>query len=491
MAYTKTPTQDTYDTKRFPLVGMPMQRNGRDTLKDQRLLNCYAEQIKAQVTEAKKYYVKKRWGLHDQIAPNFGRSRGCIYDFNTNKLFYVFGSRLFVFDGTTTVQIFGSVAGGNKSVGFTIHLTTTVSIVMLTGGEGYVINPFTNGITQITSGNFPVPHVPNPVSMDGYLFIAKLNTADIYNSDLDDPFTWTPGNFITAEMYPDYILALTKNNNYVIAVGSGSCEYFYDVGGATGSPLQRNPSVVLQVGTPAPETVVQTEKEVFMVGGTGNGGWTVWKLEGFNGEEVATEAVRNSLSILGPSILDCIAMCIRVDGHKFYVINLPASNRTWVYDCDSKLWSEWSSQHPVNGTQKVFKGRYAADSYLGFPFIMSDDANGIVMIMNDTTYTDSGFPIKMQFTTLKLDFDNMKRKGCSRTAVFGDWPLDTTSQLGVEWSDDDYRTWSTMRFLQLSSNTPWVRRCGRFIRRALRFTHTDPTPLRLEGAEMDIDQGTS
>lgn len=33
-------------------------------------------------------------------------------------------------------------------------------------------------------GGFPTPHVPTPVFLDGYIFLSKANTADIYNSDL-------------------------------------------------------------------------------------------------------------------------------------------------------------------------------------------------------------------------------------------------------------------------------------------------------------------
>lgn len=489
MAFTKTPTQDTYDTKRFPLVGMPMQRNGTDALKDQRLLNCYAEQIKAQVTEAKKYFVKKRWGLTAVLSPGSGVSRGCIYEPTTNRIFFVVGPNLYTYDGITTTLMSSSIPDSPNSVGFTTHLTSAVSVVLLTGTAGYVINPVAVTFTQIVDADFPNPHIPYPISMDGYLFVAKKFTADIYNSDLDDPMSWTPGNFITAEMYPDYITAMTKNNNYVIAVGQGSMEFFYDLGTVSGSPLQRNESAVQQFGTPAPDSVIQTENQVFLVGSTGNGGRTVWMVEGFKAEDIGTEAVRNALNDVGTNIGQVNGYCLRVDGHKLMVWRLPSTNRTFVYDQDSKLWAEWSTTSGVD--QVVFTGKYACDSALGFPYLMTDATNGVIVTMNDTAYQDLSATIKMQFTTLKLDFENMNRKVCSRLAVFGDWPLNTTSSITVEWSDDDYRTWSTPRTIQLSVDYSWTRNCGRFRRRALRFTHVDATPLRLEGCEMNIDLGVS
>jgi len=489
VAFTKTPTQDTYDTKRFPLVGQALQRNGTDALKDQRLLNCYVEQIKAQVSDAKKFYVKKRQGL-TQKAVAVLPSRGIVYEPTTGKHFVVWGNELYSWNGTTLSIISTAIPGSwDTAVGFTVHLSTTVQVIMLTGVFGFVIDPVSNVLTQITDPDFPTPHLPYPQSMDGYVFVAKANTADIYNSDLDDPFSWTPGNFITAEMYPDYITALTKNNNYIIAVGQGSMEFFFDAGTATGSPLARNESAVQQFGTPAPDSVVQTEKEVILVGDTGNGGYTVWMVEGFKAEEVGTEAVRLVLNAVPASSISTVnAMCIRVGGHKFYILNIPSADRTFVLDCDSKLWSEWSTT--VGETQTVFMGRFGADSNSGYPLLQSKDG-GLLMEMNETAYQDINANIKMQFPTLRLDFDSLKRKGCSKIAVAGDWPLDTTSTMYLEWSDDDYRTWSPQRALPLSTNYPWTRRCGRFTRRALRFTHTDAVPVRLEACEMDLDMGVS
>ena len=487
MAFSKTPTQDTYDTKRFPLVGMPMQRNGTDELKDQRFLNCFTEQIKAQITDAKKYYTKKRNGLSFLTAQT-GTTRGMIFEDTTQKMFFVVGTTIYSYNGATvsTVQT-GIAAGGN--VGMTVHLTTTVQVVVLTGTQGWVINPVANTATQIVDADFPNPHLPYPVSMDGYLFVARANSADIYNSDLDDVFAWDPSQFITAEMYPDNIVCLAKNNNYVVAVGTGSMEYFYDIGNASGSPLQRNDSAVQQMGTTAPDTVVQTEKEIILVGSTGNGGRTVWIVEGFKAEEIATEAVRNSLNALGLDITTINAYSVRVNGHKFYVLRLPTQNQTWVLDFDTKLWSEWSTTNAAGTAQETFIAKFASDSHLGYPYCMS--ANGDIYLMSETTYQDHGRPIRTEIVTLKLDFDNMNRKDCYRVSVFGDWPLSGESTLTLEWSDDDYRTWSSPRTIQLSTQLPVTRRLGKFRRRAFRLTHTDNTPLRLEGMEMDINNGAS
>ena len=490
MAFSKTPTQDTYDTKRFPLVGSPLQRDGLSTsnLKDQRFQNCYVEAIKAQLTDAKKYFCKKRNGLNRVNNPGLGTARGIHFEDTIGKVYMVLGTTLCYWNGTSVVTLATGIANSPNPVGFTTHLTTSVSVIMVTGTTGYVINPSTDAVTQITDPDFPNPHLAFPISLDGYLFLAKAGSADVYNSDLDDPLAWDPSQFITAEMYPDNIVALCKNNNYLVAVGTGSMEYFYDIGNATGSPLQRNDSAVQQMGTPAPFSVIQTEKEVVMVATTANGGRTVWVVEGFTATEIGFPPVNMQINNASTSIATVSGYCIRVGGHKFYVLCFPTLNRCWAYDFETKLWCEWSST-TVGGAQGIFLGKFATDSNNGFPYMLSDD--GILFLMADQAYQDDGRAIQTQITTLKLDFDNMNRKDCSRVAIFGDWPLNVSSTITLEWSDDDYRTWSAPRTIQLSTALPVTRRLGKFRRRAFRLTHTDNTPLRLEGMEMDINNGSS
>lgn len=490
MPFTKAPETSTFKTQRFPVVGTPLQRNGAyvGSLPDQRFLNCYPEKINSETLKTNSFYLRKRPGLISQFITNVAEGRGIIYEDSTQKTFGVTGNIVWVWDGTTLTNI-GTLATSTGAVGWTVHLTTGIDVALLDGVNGYLINPNTNVFTQITDVNFPSPHVPDPVSMDGYLFVAKAGTADIYNSNLNVPTVWTPGDFITAEMYPDFIVALSKNNNYIYAVGTGSVEFFYDAGIATGSPLQRNDSAVLQFGTPAPGSVTQTEKEVIMIGSTQNGGRTIWLIEGFKATEIALEPVKMSLDAEGAAISTCNCYCIRTAGHKFYVLRLEQSKRTWVYDFEEKLWHEWSGYADDGSTPALFRGAFCSDSTIGHPF-MQDTSNGRIYSMSEDVYQDNGVQILVQMTTEKQDFDNMNRKDYYRFVLFGDWPNNvTTSNITLDWTDDDYRTYQGNRTINLCQALPVTRRLGKSRRRAFRLTYTDNQPLRLEGFEVDVNIG--
>lgn len=482
MAYTNTPQTSTYKTQRLTFIGSPQQRDG-STTKDQRFINLFPELIKSNITDGKKYYLKSRPGLEFRAQQPSGEGRGIFY-YGT-KLYTVIGNTLYE-DGSVK-QVLGTSTG---PVGFCAYNGNYDALILLDGVKGWVIKLSDYSITQITDADFPTPHVVTPVALDGYLFVCKSGTADIYNSDLNDPLNWTSGDIITAEMFPDNIVALVKNNNYIYAVGTEAIEYFYDAANATGSPLSRNDSAVQQFGSNAPYTVVQTDNEVILCGDSGNGGRCVWAIDGFKAVDVSIEPIREALDQEGDSLDNATAICLRTAGHKFYIITLYNSKRNLVYDFDEKMWHEWQFGDPAN----PFFVPFATDSTIGFP-IMLTYSGGIVANLKENIYTDvqnasATWPIICQATTVKLDFDTVNRKFMYRLAVVGDSPNNNTdTQLTVEWSDDDYNTWYGPRTLNMNGVMSAITRLGYFRRRAFRLTYTQPYPLRMEAIEVDINVG--
>jgi hypothetical protein len=546
MAYSKSPTVSTYETKRVDFVINPIQRSGSLLNKDAKLVNMMVEVVETPNNTNQRIFVKSRPGLALAYTTVAGVGRGCYYWVvsGVGYVISVVGSS--VYSNGTFLQTITTSTG---PCGFTEHVssTGTATLVMLDGTKGYVFTtpttagtaiddtaeavwttvtsialnarrrptaangyiytatvagttavaqptwPTTVGATVVdgtvtwTCGicNFPTPHIPMPVFLDGYLFVAKANTQDIYNSDLDQPTLWTPGDFISAEMYPDKIIALSKNNNYVYAVGSNSVEYFYDAGVASGSPLARHDSAVQQFGTAAPATVVQTEKEVIMVGETGNGGHTIWTIDGFKENEVGTPAIRGILRAEGANLVNAAAHCTRVSGHKLYIINL--TTNTLVYDFDTKMWSYWNSG--ATGAL-AFVGKWGTDGPNGMAYIQHA-TDGDIYTISEDYHTDHGDTFMCQIITPKYDFDTFNAKFMSRFTLIGDVP--TTSGVGntlqVSWSDDDYKTWITDRDLSFDNDFPCIAQLGRFRRRAFRVNYSQPYLLRLEAFEVDINKG--
>lgn len=470
-----------YHTQRFSFIGSPQQRDGT-YLKDQRFVNLYPELIKSPISDGKKYYLKKRPGfsLANTVAP--GTGRGIYFWASQGLYFYAVGNTLyrngigFITMTTTT-----------GPVGFAEYRDDTSgdSLFFCDGVNGWVIGPGpTGGSVLITDSHFPNPHVPNPIFLDGYIFLAATGTQTVHNSQLQNPYVWPADGFIDAEMFPDSIVGLAKVQNYLACIGTQSIEWLYDNANATGSPLQRNAPAVSQLGCPAPQSIVQTEKELILVGQTGNGGRTVWVINGFQPTEIANEPIRQALDTELDSINGAVATTVQSAGHKWYVLTLSGGQRTFVYDFDEQMWHEWT-----DGTgQTAIPWHYSTDTPYGFSLWLHYNS-GQTANFGETTYSDVSGPINCMAITTKIDFDTIKRKRLYRLSLVGDAPNgDNTVPITVQWSDDDYNTWSSAYTLNINATYPTITQLGYTRRRAFKFTFQQPYPLRLEAFEVDLVQ---
>ena len=484
MAFTKQPTTSTYDTQRMDFTISPQQRAGNLEDKDARILNMMVEPLNAPTEDNKRVVIKSRPGMSTVYTVNTATARGIYYWVRSGVGYTitVCGDKVYT-DGVLLTTITTTTG----EVNFTEFVSSVgvVTLVMVDGTKGYVFTSATIAPTEIVSVDFPTPHVPMPIFLDGYLFLAKANTQDVYNSNLDDPALWTAGDFISAELYPDTIKALSKNNNYIYAIGQNSVEYLYDVANATGSPLARHDTASQQFGTNAPGTVVATDKEVIFVGETANGGHTVWTIAGFKEKEIGTPMVKGVLLTEGASLATAVAHCIRASGQKLYILTL--TSRTLVYSFDTQLWSEWASG--VAGTD-AFIGSHSTDGPNGTAYVLKRTGTSVYAI-GEQYFTDAGTAYLCQITTPKFDFGSMNRKTMSRLALVGDIPdpTGTNNTVTVQWTDDDYITWSTARTLSFNNDFPVMKQMGTFRRRAFRFQYSSPHLFRVEGFEVDINKG--
>lgn len=338
-----------------------------------------------------------------------------------------------------------------------------------------------NTVTWTNLGEFrddapPKYHKPSLAYLDGYMFLVLLKTdgsesADIYNCDSDNPYSWNPINFIVAEQFPDNLRALARQNNMLVAFGDDSTEFFYDAGNAAGTPLARNTSYTLQVGIAAPQAIYQNEKFCLFVGQSQSGGRAVWLLDGFVPKKVSDEYIERILDAEGGDIVDATGYGLRTNGHLFYVVNL--ATRTVVYDLEERMWHEWEDVNCVQMT----------DNETG-KAILQHASNGKLYYMDPSIGTDDGENITMKVFTSKLDFDTMNIKAMQSLNVVSD-QVGTNTTMRIRWSDDDYRTWSDWRTLNFNPRAFYVG-LGSFRRRAFNLEYAGGLPARFEALEFDL-----
>lgn len=200
--------------------------------------------------------------------------------------------------------------------------------------------------TTPSEGNYQLPFLANPygVCMDGFLFLAEQGSDTIYNTDLNDFMTWdTAVNLINASQFPGNIVALSRINNYVVALKENSIEFFYNAGLSETSPLERNQSYTRQVGLANAATLVTTPTSLVFIGKDIYGARKVFELSETKLDTISTTKVEEYINTFTTNSvsLELNAFFMSIGGKQFYVLQNTPSKLSLVYDFSKKVWYEW------------------------------------------------------------------------------------------------------------------------------------------------------
>jgi hypothetical protein len=87
-------------------------------------------------------------------------------------------------------------------------------------------------------------------------------------------------------------------------------------------------------------------------------GRSIYRLEGTSPSYVSTPFIDRILN--GDNLENVTAHCIRIGGHAFYILYLPSSSITLVYDSTANLWAKWTVstlQTPFSITSMTWNSR--------------------------------------------------------------------------------------------------------------------------------------
>lgn len=331
-------------------------------------------------------------------------------------------------------------------------------------------------------GGFPCPHIPMPIYLDSYVFLAELNSADIYNCRVATPISWNATEFISADSFSDNIIAITRYNNYIAALGAKDIELMYDAANTSGSPLARHESFLLQTGIASANALIQAESLLCWIGVSDLGKKTIWLMDGFTPKEISNTSIERILESETASS-SITGFGLRLDGHMFLLINLPTPGKTLVFDVLNNIWYEWVHDNgamPFNFFAD--KSGVAILQHTDGTLYKLDKTNTPIDTLHSTTKS-----IEFTLITPRLDMDTTDRKFLHRLTLIADL---VNANVTINWSDDDYQNWSTTYTRSLISR-PYINPCGQFRRRAFKIGHTATSVLRLEALEFDLTPGSS
>jgi hypothetical protein len=528
MPFTNTPINDTYSSKKVlflqqldTLPGdsfttssmlsglqnvLPFQDqaiNGGDVFVETRqsLTNIYSQQGASVL--ARGFYV-------------WEKTAGTVYYFvaltdGTNSKIYSSP------DGSvfTAVVTFGT--NGTGPIRFTefINGSNVKSLIAVDGYEGYVFT--TNAaVTKITDLDFPNPHLPFPIFLDGYLFLAEPSTGDIFNSDLNDPSSWTAGSYISSELYPDDLQALVKINNYILAVGTQGCEYFYDAANATASPLARQEGMSLPFGTIFPNSIAYSKNTAIMLTNNNDGEYVFRVVQDFKHHDVSANIVlkflKEALQNGHTTASKVRGTFFRQNGDLFYLFHINGEDTGGTYDSclyyspTHKLWGVLSvgssSSFPVMFTSQG-TSLNPSTVYLGHTKVSGTQTLYFGrMVDNDKDSLLSTYDIQQYIICQPESFGTNNLKFMSRASLICD-SLTTaiTPTLKLQWWDGAYnlgRTTTTISFPLASSQNLWdlhytITQLGCFRQRQFTVSQQNSDNaggrMRYKYLEVDINKG--
>lgn len=327
------------------------------------------------------------------------------------------------------------------------------------------------------------------VFLDGYIF--RGSNQDIFNSNLNDPTTWSASNFISVESYADKLLDLARVGTYIVAFSQDSIQYFYDAGNPTGSPLSVVQGATKNIGYLG--GLASAGDDIYFIG-EASGAPSLYKLSGLRVTPVDSLPFARVWNTNGGVVqFPLRGRIVSLNGHTLYYVEATglgsAQAQTYVYDLDSGAWSFLSYQNTssmwVTGAQTfTLATGFKRECY----FCLWGDQN--LYKFSSSVYQDNAVNFTAKFRTPRLTFDTRRNKFGARLVVDAD-QTSSSSLFNVSWTDDDYQTFSTPRTLNLADNYQQMYALGSFRARSFVFTYTDNFPMRWKSIELDYDQGSA
>lgn len=495
MAFSTSPQFNTEQTKRIEFDGTTFFRSGNLAIqRDMQLVNVFYDRV-SQENKTREVAVKKRSGLSTttyNLTKNTSSDvlRGSFYDSDQNAFYWAVNNHVYVCrpDVGVASTLVTTLSTSSGYVGFCAFLKSTGTryVCFSDGTDLWIDDYIAVSCTKVVDVDMPTPHVPCPVYIDGYILLIKLGTSDMYNSAVDDPFTWDL-EFISAEISSDASLKIIKAKNYVCVLGYNSVEYFWDAGNATGSPFSRNDSPFRSVGYITGLCTIGDTS--YFIGREGKTNTAVYSIDSFKVERISNSVVDRTIQTYvntqnqkSPVSLDKDGYCVSVDGHTFYVIVV--GQTTWAYDVMDKFWYEWKGSDG-NGLQ--FEAAWAM--YDGSQYV-AISGQTYMSIMNPVNYQDFGQNFTCKYVTESWDGETSNWKVCSRLMLKCDMTNYVgTSNAQISWSDNDWADGgiAVPRNLNTFSSSPFITNLGRFRNRSYKIEYTDNYPIRMYGLEMRLN----
>jgi hypothetical protein len=448
-------------------------------LSEMRLLNYMAEQEPAGARSAVALIATPgigEWGFPDlgsgPVTAMNGDLPGVVYAVSGTHFYRM---RQLVLYGPMVVEDLGDL-GAIPPLDYPENLMPTIAVGV---NAAVVCSPpnawtcsHTGALNQI-GGDFPGAR--SVAYLDGYfVFTGDDIDSQFFCTGLLDPANYNALDFAYADGEPNILRLVMTLGTDLWFFGNGAIEIWYDAGssglettpGTSFFPFRRRPGGLISVGIRSMRSVVVCDGSFFFLGTDG----IIRRTAGYRTERVSTHALEAAIREMAlTSLVPANAISYAQDGHVFYCLTI--GQRTFVYDCATKMWHDRSSS--ADGAQPW---RPVSTALLGDQVLFGETGSGRVLGPFKRIPDDGVWPLRS--VTMPPLWAGTNRAFCSRLEVETEGHSDWTGDITLEWADDDnVSVWKGGRTLSDTPNTNHRRRLvttrlGSFHQRVFRMkTH--------------------
>ena len=302
------------------------------------------------------------------------------------------GSRLFVVSGPTLFEVspsgaqtnWGTVGNDGNPASLAFN---NLQLLVVSNGQAFCFTLATNTLLEVTS---LLTAVPLKVRFDDSYFVVSFQNSNRFQmSQVLDGTTW-PGQLVNeVSVFPDNVTAIEVNHRELWVFGARHSQPYQDTGST--EVFDVIPGAFIEKGCAAPFVTCLLDNSVFWVDEDDRGGRSCWRSNGYTPQRISTYAVEIDLQSY-PTVAGMTSYSYQDGGHLFWVLYVPGSYWSWVYDVVEGLWHKraaWSSATGKWTAHASWNHVYAFGLHL-----VGDWNSGNLYVMTQNAFTDYGNTIR-------------------------------------------------------------------------------------------------
>jgi len=408
------------------------------------------------------------------------------------RMFEVSGGTLFEVFADKTFVARGIVAKDSNPASLCAN---SIQLLIVSGGHAYCFTLATNILAEVTS---QLAGVPVQCDCSDTIGVVMFQNSNKYQMSQVLDFTTWPGILVNeVSVFADNIVSIIFNHRELWVFGKKRSQPYQDTGSI--EIFDVIPGALIETGCAATFSVARVDNSVFWIGQDERGAVIAWRSNGYTPSRISTHAVEFWLS-QQTNIASLVSYSYQDHGHLFWVLYVPNSDCSWVYDIGENLWHKratwisskgsyephWSWNH-VFAFGKHLVGDWNSSNLYEMSFDnVTDNGNLIRRVRRAPTVTNE--KEWMYHTQLTVDF----AAGLGPQPALTDGEGNPRQPLAVlRWSDDRGQTWSNEHVRgcgfagQYSKRVFWMR-LGRSRNRVYELIITDPVSWSIVDAYLEI-----